>query len=286
MILGARVLCHYDEKKPHKIACDESAYGLRAVLSHQDRQEERPIAFASQTMTTTERNYSLVEREALAIIFAIKKFYQYIWGRRFTLETDQKPLTAIFGPNLEVPAMAAARLQSWTMILSGYSYEIVYRKRTDLKHADAWSRLPTPQETGAETSSKDGEIFHFSLADELPVTSKKIRSATRKEPVSARVYDMTMTGWPDHVTDERLKPYWTRRHELSTEQGCALWETRVVIPSILRKKLIDEIHEDHMGISRTKSVARTFCWWPGLDREIETRGKACAVCQAARMPHP
>ena len=73
------------------------------------------------------------------------------------------------------------------MILSGYSYEIVYRKGTDLGHVDAFSRLPTPQETGAETSSKDGGIFHFSLVDELPVTSKEIRSATRKDPVLATV---------------------------------------------------------------------------------------------------
>ena len=117
------------------------------------------------------------------------------------------------------------------MILSGYSYEIVYRKGTNLGHAETFSRLPTPQETEAETSSKNGENSHFLPVDELPVTSKEIRSATRRDPFLARVYDMTMTGRPDHVTGERLKPYWTRRHELSTEQGCVLWRTRVVIPS-------------------------------------------------------
>ena len=194
MILGAWVLCHYDAKKPLKLACYASAYGLGAVLSHQDGQEERPIAFVSKRMTTTDRNYSQVEREALAIIFGIEKLYQYIWGRRFTLETHHKPLTAIVGLKRGVPAMAAARLQRWAMILSGYSYEIVYRKETDLRHTDAFSRLPTPQEMGAETSSKDEGIFHFSLVDEWPVTSKEIRSATRKDPVLTTVYDMTMTG--------------------------------------------------------------------------------------------
>ena len=78
MILGARVLCHYDAKKPLKLACDALAYDLGAVLLHQDGQEERPIAFASRIMTTTGRNYSQVEREALAIIFGMKKFYQSI----------------------------------------------------------------------------------------------------------------------------------------------------------------------------------------------------------------
>ena len=172
------------------------------------------------------------------------------------------------------------------MILSGYSNEIVYRKETDLEHADAFSRLPTPQETGAETPSKDGGIFHFSLVDELPVTNKEIRSATRKGPVLARVYDMTMTGWPDHVTDERLKPYWTRRHELSTEQGCVLWGMRVLIPSILRKKLIDETHEGPMEISRMKSVARTFCWWPGLTGRLKPEERRAKCAKQHAVPHP
>ena len=125
MILLSQVLCHYDAKKTLKLAYDASSYGLGAVSFHQVNNKEHPVAFALRKMPSAEKNYSHVEREALAI-FGIKKFYQYLWGRKFTLETDHKPLTAIFGPKQGVPAMAAARLhQRWAVILSGYSYEIV-----------------------------------------------------------------------------------------------------------------------------------------------------------------
>ena len=112
-------------------------------------------------------------------------------GRKFTLETDPKSLTAIFGPKQGVPAMGAARLQRWAVILFGYSYEIVYRKGTELGHADAFSRLPVPQGNEDTAVSGDEDIFHFALVDELPVTCKEIRDATRKDPVLPKVYDMT-----------------------------------------------------------------------------------------------
>ena len=93
-------------------------------------------------MTSAEHNYSQVEREALAIIFGVKRFRQYLWGRHFTLETDHKPLVSILGPKNGIPMMTAARLQRWALILSGYSYDIAYRPGSELSHADALSRLP------------------------------------------------------------------------------------------------------------------------------------------------
>ena len=221
--------------------------------------EERPIAFVSRKMTPAEKNYLQVKREALAIT---KNFYQYLWGRKFTLETDHKPLTAIFGPKQGVPAMAAARLQRWEVILSGHSYEIVYLKGTELGHADALSRLPVPQANEDTALSGDEDTFHFALVDELPVTCEEIRDATRKNPVLAKV---TMSGWPNHVTDDRLKPYWTRSHELSVDQGCVLWRMRVVIPPTYQEQLLEDLHEGHLGITRMKSVGRSFCWWLCLD---------------------
>ena len=143
LICQAGILCHNDPSKPLKLACDASFYGLGAVISHVSPDGvEKPIAFASRTMTSAERNYSQVEREALAIIFGVKRFRQYLWGRHFTLETNHKPLVSIRGPNNGIPTMTAARLQRWALILSGYSYDIAYRPGSDLSHADDLSRLP------------------------------------------------------------------------------------------------------------------------------------------------
>ena len=78
------------------IACDTSPYGLGAVLSHiMPDKSERPIMFTSRTLTNAERNYSQIEKEALAVIFAVKKFHQYIYGQTVTIQTDHKLLLGL-----------------------------------------------------------------------------------------------------------------------------------------------------------------------------------------------
>ena len=87
------MLGHNDPNSPLKFARDTSAYGICAVISHiMPDESEKSIAFASRTLTKAERNYSLLEKEALSIIFGVKKFHQYLYGWKFTLITDHKPI--------------------------------------------------------------------------------------------------------------------------------------------------------------------------------------------------
>ena len=80
----ATFLIHYDHEKPLLLACDASPYGLGAVLSYQMPDgSEKPITFASRTLTKTECNYSQIEKETLAIVYAVKKFHQHLFGRHF-----------------------------------------------------------------------------------------------------------------------------------------------------------------------------------------------------------
>lgn len=106
------VLVHYDVNLPLRLACDASAYGVGAVISHvMPNNDEKPIAYASRSLTKGEKNYSQIEKEALSIIFGIKKFHQFLYGRKFTLITDHKPLLAILVPKAKLPTLAAARFQ-------------------------------------------------------------------------------------------------------------------------------------------------------------------------------
>ena len=77
-----------------------------------------------RTLMASERDYSQLEKEALAIVYGVKKFHIYLFGRSFTLVTDHPPLQKIFGPMEAEPTLAVARLQRWAIILSAYQFSI------------------------------------------------------------------------------------------------------------------------------------------------------------------
>ena len=97
-LLSDLALAHYDPKKELIVASDASDYGIGAVLLHKfEDGVTKPIAHASRALLPVERNYSQIEKEGLAITYAVKKFHRFIHGRTFVLQTDHKPLLSILG---------------------------------------------------------------------------------------------------------------------------------------------------------------------------------------------
>lgn len=144
-LISSPVLTHYSDKQQLILTCDASARGVAAVLTHRTEEGERPVSFASRTLTIAETNYSQIQREALAIVFGVKKFHTYVYGRSFILRTDHQPLVTIFGSKKDLPHTAAGRLIRWAILLSGYRYEIE-SVRSAANVADALSRLPIKNE--------------------------------------------------------------------------------------------------------------------------------------------
>ena len=194
--------------------------------------------------------------------------------------TDHKPLTTIFGQKRGTPPLAAAHLQRWSLILSAYSYNIEYHSTEAHANADSLSRLPLKSQEAPITSDEPA-VFNVTQLESLPVTSQQLRAATRTDPVLSKVIHYVRSGWPQDCTPT-LRPYWSRRFELTVEGECLLWGIRVIVPKKLQKKLLEELHKDHPGISRMKSVARSYIWWPGFDKVIEEVVKSCISCQAVK----
>ena len=286
-LTSPNLLVHYDPTLPIELAGDASAYGVGAVISHiMPDKSERPIAYASHTLTGSERNYAQVEKEALSLIFGVRKFHTYLYGRKFILVTDHKPLTTILGPKKEIPVMAAARLQRWAIILSAYSYDIEFRPTAHHANADGLSRLPL-NSTLPDCISSEPRVFNITQMESLPVTVPQLRQATRNDQILSQVLRYTLDGWPVVIDSKSpLHPYSTRKQELTVEEGCLLCGIRVVVPAKLRKKLLEELHQNHPGISRMKLVARSYMWWPGLDKEIEMLARSCEPCLAVKHKPP
>ena len=81
---------------------------------------ERPVAYASRTLSPAEKKYAQIEREGLALVFAVTHFHKYLYGRRFEIQTDHKPLLGLLKEDRAISPMASARIQRWALTLSNY----------------------------------------------------------------------------------------------------------------------------------------------------------------------
>jgi transposase InsO family protein len=285
LLTSDKCLTHFDSSLKLTLACDASEYGLGAVISHKMPDgSEKPIGYASRTLSPSERNYSQLEKEGLSCIFGIKKFHDYLFGRSFELVTDHKPLLGLLKEGRAVSPQASARIKRWSLFLSSYEYTLSFRKTGAHANADALSRLPLPEEP-AKTTVEPELVLLAEHLDESPVTAADIRTWTSRDPKLSRVLQYVQCGWPNNG-DSELEPYSSRRLELSSYEGCLMWGTRVVIPPPGRVAVLQELHEGHPGISKMKALARMYVWWPGMNADIEKSVRRCGECQQVQSSPP
>ncbi|KAL4088576.1 hypothetical protein QTP88_023665 [Uroleucon formosanum] len=170
-LIKSQLLVTYNPDLPLVVTC--SSYGVGAVLSYLIEGEEKPILFASSTLSAAEKNYAQIEREGLAIIFAVKKFHKYLFARKFILN---------------ISVVASSRLRRWAVILSSYQYEIQHKKGVDISNADELSRLPQCSNTGENECS-------ILLLENLHLTYKEVSKKTSTDEVLKEVYQFIKEGW-------------------------------------------------------------------------------------------
>jgi len=276
-----KVLAHYDSKYPLIVACDASMYGVGAVLSQKYPDgSERVIQYASQSLSRTQQKYAQIDKEAYAIIFAIKKFYQFLYGNRFTLYTDHRPLTQILAPNKALPVHSAMRMQHYKIFLQAFNYDIKYKNTKLHSNADGLSRLPIQSEDNFEYDVVDE--YEIKLIESIPITFTELAAETKKDTELQGLLHALQSG-------KEIKPgnrFNVPLVEFSCQHGAILRDGRVLVPRKLRKKILQELHEEHFGIVKMKEMARRYCWWPGIDNDLEELAKNCENCNLVRNNPP
>ncbi|EYC27997.1 hypothetical protein Y032_0008g28 [Ancylostoma ceylanicum] len=186
---------------------------------------------------------SKIEKEALALIFAVQKFYRFVHGRHFTLKTDHKPPLAIFGSKKGEPVYSANRLQRSATTLLKFNSTVEYVNTKNFGQTDALSRL-----IAAQPSESDDYVI---VAVDVDVD--------RNSPL-----------W--HY-------YYYSRDKLTTTNDCLLTANRIVIPKSLHCRVLASLHKAHQGQTRMKMPARSYVFqWPSLDADIESIVKNCTTC--------
>lgn len=202
------------------------------------------------------------------------------------MRTDHKPLETIFGPKRGIPLTAASRLQRWAYFLSGFQYDIEWIKTSKNGNFDALSRLPVEDDT--DIFGEEYIQMNYISKNATGIDCNTVIRETKRDKTLSKIIRYCVIGWPNNneTLSEEEKRFFLKRNELSIEQDCLFWGTRIIIPSHLRGQLLDDFHASHLGIGKIKALARSYVWWPGIDGDIENLVKSCKICAENQKTPP
>ena len=203
------ILALYNPDAETKISADASSYGLGAVLMQKVESTWKAIAFASQSMSETERRYAQIEKEALATTWACEKFSSYILGTSFVIETDHKPLVSLLGTkNLD---SLPPRILRFRLKLDRFDYRIVHIPGKEIYTADTLSRAPISSEISDLNLEEEAKMLMEMSIRHLPASPKQLdeyRSAQIADHVCSTIINYCQHGWPEKkYIDSFLRPY-------------------------------------------------------------------------------
>lgn len=278
-LVKAPVLKFFEPKcKTTTIQCDASSTGLGACLL----QEGHPIAYSSRSLTKCEQNYAQIEKELLAICFATERFHQYVYGHTTIVHTDHKPLEAIIKKPLH---KASPRLQLMLLRLLRYNIQLKYVPGKYMYIADTLSRAYT--DIQSPTDDKEMDLRVHSLVTNLNMSDTKlseVRAATESDSVLQEVRQLVKHGWPSHKRDipQAASQFWPVKDEIHEIDTILYLGDRIIIPTSMRREMIQKIHQSHLGIEKCKSRAKSLLYWPQMSLDIEQAVNMCAICAKYR----
>ena len=281
-ISNVKALPYFNTSAETTLQMDASKKGLGACLI----QNGKVVCYASRALTKTEQNYQNLEREALGTIWGMEKFHYFLYGKKFTLETDQKPLVSIYKKHMVDISPIVQRL-----IVRSFPYQpfnVIYKKGKDIPVVDALSRV-TPMDP--EDSIKLPIIAvnlitaHILLSahpqDTFSRKLDQLRQSTAPDNQLTRLSCYINTCFPcekkNLPTD--LQEYLNYRDTLSIKNGLLTCGSRIIVPQEMRAEMLQYIHDGHQGKERCLLRARNTVFWPKITYDIQELIERCIICQ-------
>ena len=183
-LINPPVLAHFNDDLETEVRTDASNVGIGAILAQKHAEGWKPVCFASRQLLPREQNYTVSEKECLAIVFALEKFRQYLENRYFVIKTDYCSLCF-----LQSKQKLPSRLMRWSLMLQEFHFDIVYKSGTHNRDADCLSRYPSfTRET--EELENDDKVFALAVMRD----SDELRAAQNKDPAARRFIRLLTEG--------------------------------------------------------------------------------------------
>ena len=269
------ILPNFDRNKETILQTDVSKKGFGAVIL----QEEQPIYYPSRTLTSAEKNYQNLEREAQSAVWGMEKFHYFLYGRKFILQTDQKPLVSIFRKHM---IDVSPRIQRITIRAWQYKFEPQHIPGKNNVISDALSRV-TPLEFQDSNAEKDILAVNFLQYSSIEERERdEVLQETSKDKEFQSLKHYISTGWPAKRSQIPvfLQPYWNFRDELTIESSILMKNSKVLIPETLKQKYLKQMHQGHQGIEACRSRAREFVFWTNINNDLKELVEKCDLCQS------
>lgn len=277
-VLNSKILVPFDINKDIKIQCDASQFGLGCCLL----QDDKPISFASRSLTRAEQNYAQIEKEMLSILFACKKFHFYAYGRTVTVVNDHKPLLGIM--NKELHRIASAKLQRMRLKLLNYDIRLQYAPGKTIQLADYLSRYMNETDESEEDKTITNAVMSINATDERKI---ELQRETEKDPVLKQIKEYCLNGWPKskEICPVEIRYFYGLKDDILLDDDLLFYNERLIIPKEMQRFTLNQLHEPHFGLTKTKQRARFSVFWQNINNDIENVVINCKICQENSRKH-
>ena len=264
------ILAHYVREAPLTLYTDASGYGLGAILTQIHNDQERTLQYASCTLNKHQENYSVSEKECLAIVWAVDKFRHYLLGVEFTIKTDHCGLCWLM--RITDPSGKLAR---WALRLQEYKFKIVYKNGKAHTNVDPLSRYPI------QTPAEDCDEIPMLLNEIIDLSEEQSKDSWCKY-IKTKLSNNKLKSSEDYRIEDGILV-----RKMYDSKG--IERTLVCLPQNLRQDVLFSLHSErtsgHLGFIKTLYKVKERFYFPKIEKYVRKFVRSCQDCQSRKRDH-